>query len=312
MTTTQTTDVLIIGAGPAACSAAVYTLRAGLKTLMLAGAIPGGQLIQTNDIENFPGFIDPISGFELMDKMHKQCKRLGVEIINETAARIDTYAKPFKVFTESGTVFEAGSVIIATGSTARWLGIDGEEQFKGKGVSACATCDGFFFRGKEVCVVGGGNTAFEDALFLTNFCTKVYLVHRRDGFRAHQLTVEKAKANPKIEMVLCSVIEKLNGDTNGLQSVTVRSIVTDHEREIPAKGVFVAIGSVPQTAFLKGSGIELTSAGNVVVNERTHTNIDGIFAAGDCADEIYRQAVVAAGTGAKAGIEAIAYMNLIK
>ena len=306
------TDILIIGAGPAACSAAVYTLRAGLKTVLLGGDIPGGQLLQTNDIENFPGFIIPVSGFELMDNMHKQVKRLGAEIVSDRAVKVDTSARPFVVTTAGDKQYKALSVIVATGSAARWLGVEGEEEYRGRGISACATCDGFFFKGKEVCVVGGGNTAFEDALFLTNFCKKVYLIHRRGEFRADRVTVEKAKNNPKIEMVLCSVVEKLHGDVLGLTGITVRNITNDNLREIQLQGIFVAVGSIPQTAFLAGSGVELLPAGQVKADERTRTNIEGLFAAGDCADTIYRQAVIAAGSGAKAGIEAIAYVNLVK
>jgi len=306
------TDILIIGAGPSAVSAAVYTLRAGLKTIMLGGDNLGGQLVQTNDIENFPGFVNPISGFELMDNMHKQAKRLGAEIVGEKVAKVDTSSKPFVVTTASGKEYKALSVIVATGSSARWLGVEGEEEYRGRGISACATCDGFFFKGKEVCVVGGGNTAFEDALFLTNFCKKVYLVHRRGEFRAHRTTVEKAQANPKIEMVLCSVIEKLHGDVLGLTGVTVRNIVNDHLRDITVQGIFVAVGSIPQTSFLEGSGVELLPSGHVKADDKTHTNIEGLFAAGDCADPIYRQAIIAAGTGAKAAIEAISYVNLLK
>ncbi len=306
------TDILIIGAGPAACSAAVYTLRAGLKTVLLGGDIPGGQLLQTNDIENFPGFINPVSGFELMDNMHKQVKRLGAEIVGDRAATVDASARPFVVTTAGDKQYKALSVIIATGSAARWLGVEGEEEYRGRGISACATCDGFFFKGKEVCVVGGGNTAFEDALFLTNFCKKVYLIHRRGEFRADRVTVEKAKNNPKIEMVLCSVVEKLHGDALGLTGVTVRNITNDSLRDLQLQGIFVAVGSIPQTAFLAGSGVELLPAGQVKTDERTRTNIEGLFAAGDCADTIYRQAVIAAGSGAKAGIEAISYVNLVK
>ncbi len=306
------TDVLIIGAGPAGCSAAAYTVRAGLKTIILGGAMPGGQLLQTNDIENYMGFVEPISGFELMDKMHKQVTRLGAQMLRTTALKIDSSKKPFTVTASDGQKIEALSIIIATGSAARWLGIEGEEQYKGKGISACATCDGFFFKGKAVCVVGGGNTAFEDALFLSNFCTKVYIIHRRDGFRAHQNTVDKVKGNPKIEMLLCSVVEKLHGDGKGLTSVTVRSVVDDSERVIDCSGLFVAIGSVPQTAFIKDGPIELERDGYVKIDAKMRTTVEGIYAAGDCADNIYRQASIAAGAGAKAAIEAISYVNIIK
>ena len=304
------TDILIIGCGPSALSAALYTLRAGLKTTILAGSAPGGQLLQTNDIENYAGFVNPISGFELMDNMQKQAKRLGAEILTETAAKVDTQNK--KVICVSGAEFEYLSLIIATGASARWLNITGEDKFKGKGVSACATCDGFFFKGKEVCVVGGGNTAFEDALFLTNFCPKVYLVHRRDGFRADAKNIAAAKANPKIQMIIPAVVDSLQGSESGLEAVVLKNPQTDEKQVIKVQGVFVAIGSVPQTAFLKDSGVALNEAGQVIVNERAQTNIEGIFASGDCTNTIYRQAIVAAGTGAKAGIEAAAHANLLK
>lgn len=304
------TDILIIGCGPASLTAALYTLRSGLKTTILAGSAPGGQLLQTNDIENYPGFVNPVGGFELMDSMQKQAKRLGAEIVSETAAKVDSQNK--KVICASGAEYEYLSLIIATGSAARWLNVAGEENFKGKGVSACATCDGFFYKGKEVCVIGGGNTAFEDALFLTNFCPKVYLVHRRDGFRADAKNIAAAKANAKIEMIIPAVVDGLQGNENGLEAVVLKNPQTGEKRTIKVQGAFVAIGSVPQTAFLKDSGIILNEAGQVIVNERTQTNIEGVFAAGDCTNTLYRQAVVAAGAGAKAGIEAASYVNLLK
>ena len=303
------TDILIIGCGPASLTAALYTLRAGLKTTILAGSAPGGQLLQTNDIENFPGFVNPIGGFELMDSMQKQAKRLGAEILSETAAKVDTQNK--KVLCQSGAEYDYLSLIIATGAAARWLNIAGEEAFKGKGLSACATCDGFFYKGKEVCVIGGGNTAFEDALFLTNFCPKVYLVHRRDGFRADAKNIAAAKANPKIEMIIPAVVDSLQG-SDRIEGVLLKNPQTGQTRTIKVQGIFVAIGSVPQTAFLKDSGVLLNEAGQVIINERTQTNIEGVFAAGDCTNTLYRQAVVAAGAGAKAGIEAASYANLIK
>ena len=245
-----------------------------------------------------------------MDSMQKQAKRLGAEIVSETAAKVDSQNK--KVICQSGAEYEYLSLIIATGSAARWLNVAGEENFKGKGVSACATCDGFFYKGKEVCVIGGGNTAFEDALFLTNFCPKVYLVHRRDGFRADAKNIAAAKANAKIEMIIPAVVDGLQGSENGLEAVVLKNPQTGEKRTIKVQGVFVAIGSVPQTAFLKDSGILLNEAGQVIINERTQTNIEGVFAAGDCTNTLYRQAVVAAGSGAKAGIEAAAYVNLLK
>ena len=208
-----------------------------------------------------------------------------------------------------GEEYEAASVIIATGARARWLGVPNEEKFKGHGLSACATCDGFFMRGKEVCIVGGGNTAFEDALFLAQFCTKVYLIHRRDAFRADQVTVNKVRENPKITLVLNSVVEELLGDET-VSGVRIKNVKTNETSELACQGVFVAVGAVPQTEFLKNSLVDLADNGLVLTDERTHTTLEGVFAAGDCADKYYRQAVIAAGSGAKAGIEAAAFVNL--
>lgn len=302
------TDLLIIGAGPAGCSAAIYAVRAGVKTIIAGGAAPGGQLLQTSEIENYAGFINPVGGFEMMDAMHKQCKRLGVEITTDEVLKIEGEKTPFTVTCAGGKVYQAVSVIIATGAKARWLGLPEEEHLRGKGLSACATCDGFFMRGKNVCVVGGGNTAFEDALFLAQFCPKVYLVHRREGFRADQVTVELARNNPKIEFVLNVVPEKILG-TDVVEGLRVKNVQTGETKDLAVSGVFVAIGAVPQTEFLKTSLVALSDAGLVLADERTHTTLEGIFAAGDCADKYYRQAIIAAGSGAKAGIEAAAFVN---
>lgn len=302
-------DLIIIGAGPAGCSAAIYAVRAGLKPLLCGGAIPGGQLLQTSELENYAGFVNPVGGFELMDNMHKQCKRLGVEFSTDEIAKIEGEHSPFILTTTGGKQYSTLSVIIATGAKARWLNLPGEEKFKGHGLSACATCDGFFMRGKTVCVVGGGNTAFEDALFLAQFCPKVYLVHRRDAFRADQVTVEQARKNPNIEFVLNSVPETILGDTT-VTGLRVKNVQTGATQDLACQGVFVAIGADPQTAFLKDSLVALSDRGLVLADERTHTTIEGIFAAGDCADKYYRQAIIAAGSGAKAGIEAAAFVNL--
>ena len=305
---TTTTDLLIIGAGPAGCSAAIYAVRAGVKTVIAGGSVPGGQLLQTSEIENYAGFVNPIGGFEIMDAMHKQCKRLGVEFTSDEVVKIEGEKSPFQVTCSGGKIYQAGSIIIATGSKARWLGLPEEGALRGKGVSACATCDGFFMRGKNVCVVGGGNTAFEDALFLAQFCPKVYLVHRREGFRADQVTVEQARKNPKIEFVLNVVPDKILG-AESVEGLRVKNVQTGETKELAVSGIFVAIGSVPQTAFLKDSLVALSDNGLVLVDDRTRTTIEGIFAAGDCADKYYRQAIIAAGTGAKAGIEAAAFVN---
>ena len=303
------TDLLIIGAGPAGCSAAVYAARSGIKTIIAGGAMPGGQLLQTNDIENYAGFINPVPGFELMDNMHKQCKRLGVEIVSDEIVKLEGTNTPFMLTAAGGTQYQATAVIIAAGASARWLGVEGEERLKGHGVSACATCDGFFFKGKEVVVVGGGNTAFEDALFLSQICPKVTLVHRREGFRADAVTVEKVKNTPNISMQLNCVPEQVLGDES-VTGVVLRNVKTQEKIEVPCAGIFVAVGAVPQTAWLKGSGVALEANGLVKVDARQHTNIDGVFAAGDCTESEFRQAVVAAGSGAKAGIVASAFVNL--
>ncbi len=302
-------DLIIIGAGPAGCSAAIYAVRAGLKPLICGGAVPGGQLLQTSELENYAGFVNPVGGFELMDNMHKQCKRLGVEFSSDEIAKIAGEHSPFTLTTAGGKQLRALSVIIATGAKARWLGLPGEDKFKGHGLSACATCDGFFMRGKTVCVVGGGNTAFEDALFLAQFCPQVYLVHRRDAFRADQVTVEQAQKNPHIEFVLNSVPEALLGES-AVTGLRVKNVQTGATQDLACQGVFVAIGADPQTAFLKDSLVALSDRGLVLVDEKNHTTIEGIFAAGDCADKYYRQAIIAAGSGAKAGIEAAAFVNL--
>lgn len=302
-------DLIIIGAGPAGCSAAIYAVRAGLKPLICGGAVPGGQLLQTSELENYAGFVNPIGGFEIMDNMHKQCKRLGVEFSTDEISKIEGEHSPFTLTTTGGKQYQAISVIIATGAKARWLNLPGEDKLKGHGLSACATCDGFFMRGKKVCVVGGGNTAFEDALFLAQFCPEVNLIHRRDAFRADQVTVEQAQKNPHIKFVLNSVPEALLGD-GAVTGLRVKNVQTGATEDIECQGVFVAIGADPQTAFLKDSLVALADNGLVLADERTHTTIDGIFAAGDCADKYYRQAIIAAGSGAKAGIEAAAFVNL--
>ena len=302
-------DLVIIGAGPAGCSAAIYAVRAGVKTLIMGGAAPGGQLLQTSELENYAGFENPVGGFELIDAMHKQCKRLGVEFSTAEVAKIEGEHTPFLITATDGTQISAVSVIIATGAKARWLGLPEEEKFKGHGLSACATCDGFFMRGKKVCVVGGGNTAFEDALFLSQFCPEVYLVHRRDAFRADAVSVEKVKNTPNIKLVLNSVPAQIIGE-DSVAGLQVKNVKTEALTTLDCQGVFVAIGADPQTAFLRHSLVALSDQGLVLTDERTHTTIDGIFAAGDCADKYYRQAIIAAGSGAKAGIEAAAFVNL--
>ena len=277
--------------------------------MIAGGAMPGGQLLQTNEIENYAGFVNPVSGFELMDTMHKQCKRLGVQITTDVIPKLEGTQPPFTLTAAGGETYRAKAVLIAAGASARWLGVKGEEALKGHGVSACATCDGFFFKGKEVVVVGGGNTAFEDALFLTQFCPKVTLIHRREGFRADAVTVEKAKQTSNLSMLLNCVVEEVLGPES-VSGVVVRNVQTNRVQTVACSGVFVAVGAVPQTAWLRGSAVELLPSGLVKVDAQQRTNVEGIFAAGDCCEEQFRQAVVAAGSGAKAGISAAAYINL--
>lgn len=303
------TDLMIIGAGPAGCSAAIYAVRSGVKTVIAGGAMPGGQLLQTNDLENYAGFENPVGGFELMSAMHKQCKRLGVEILTDKIVKIEGEKSPFVLTTESREQYEAMAVVIAAGASARWLGVAGEEKLKGHGVSACATCDGFFFRGKEVVVVGGGNTAFEDALFLSQFCPKVTLVHRREGFRADAVTVEKVKSTPNISMMLNCVVEEVIGEEK-VTAAVLRNVQTQEKTTLACDGIFVAVGAVPQTDWLKESAVKLTESGLVCTDAHQQTNIAGIFAAGDCTEPEFRQAIVAAGSGAKAGIAAANFVNL--
>ena len=306
------TDVVIIGSGPAACSAALYTTRAGLKTILLGGKNFGGQLVQTNEIENYAGFIDPVGGFELMDKMHKQCQRLGAEILKQTAISVKKDGNKILTNLEGGEIISSYATLAATGATARWLNVEGENKFKNHGLSACATCDGFFYRGKTVAIIGGGNTAFEDALFLTNFCKKVFLIHRRAGFRADEITIKKAQNNPKIEFIIPAVTTKLLGDDKTLTGIELQNPETKEIKTLEVQGVFVAIGSIPQTKFLAESGVKLTESGHIITNEKQQTNIEGLFAAGDCQDPIYRQAIIAAGSGAKAAIEIVSYVNRIR
>ena len=300
---------MIIGAGPAGCSAAIYAVRSGVKTMIAGGAMPGGQLLQTNDLENYAGFENPVGGFELMTAMHKQCKRLGVEILTDKIVKIEGEKTPFILTAESGEQYESMAVIIAAGASARWLGVSGEEKLKGHGVSACATCDGFFFRGKEVVVVGGGNTAFEDALFLSQFCPKVTLVHRREGFRADAVTVEKVKNTPNISMMLNCVIDEVIGQEK-VTAAILRNVKTQEKTTLSCDGIFVAVGAVPQTDWLKESAVKLTENGLVQVDAHQQTNVAGIFAAGDCTEPEFRQAIVAAGSGAKAGLSAASFINL--
>ncbi len=299
-------DIIILGAGPAGCTAAVYCARGGLKTLIFGGAAPGGQLILTSHIENFPGLDKPVSGAELMERLHSQCRRLGAEISSDEAVELGI-RHPFTVVSSDAKTYSAKAVIIATGAKAKWLELESEKRFKGKGISTCAVCDGFFFKGKEVCVIGGGDTALEDALFLSNFASKVTLIHRRDSLRACAMLQEKAKKNPKISFIWDSVPEEILGQ-NSVSGIKLRNVKTSQTLETTCSGIFIAIGHLPETGILRGK-LKLDENGYIITDGKTRTSVEGIFAAGDAADTDYKQAVTAAGTGCIAALEAERYLQ---
>jgi thioredoxin reductase (NADPH) len=299
---TETRDVVILGSGPAGYTAALYAARANLAPLVLKGLEAGGQLMLTTEVENYPGFPDAILGPELMDAMEKQAARFGAEILAQSATRVDLSERPFGVWAGDHE-WRARTLIVATGASAKWLGVPGEEQLRGRGVSACATCDGFFFRDRELVVVGGGDTAMEEATFLTKFASKVTIVHRRDEFRASKIMQERALASSKISVVWNAVVEEILGD-GAVTGVRLRDVVTGVESELATDGVFMAIGHTPNTEIVRGQ-VDLTETGYIPVEEpTTRTNVLGVFAAGDVTDVIYRQAVTAAGQGCKAAIDA--------
>jgi thioredoxin reductase (NADPH) len=294
-------DVIIIGSGSAGYTAAIYACRAGRKTLILAGSIPGGQLMITSDVENFPGFPEEVLGPELMEKLRRQAEKFGPEIIYDDVSFVDFSSRPFKVVA-GGKSYEGKSVIIATGANAKWLGLPSETKFRGKGVSSCATCDGFFFKGKDVVTVGGGDTAMEEANFLANITNSVTVVHRRNALRASKIMQEKATSNPKIHFIWDSTVKEITGDDK-VTGVQLHNLKSGKDSHVKAEGVFVAIGYEPNTGFLKGK-IELDSQGYVLTRKDTETNVPGVFAAGDVRDHKYRQAVTAAADGCKAAIDA--------
>ena len=301
---TKHARLLILGSGPAGWSAAVYAARANLKPLLVAGMQPGGQMTVTSDVENYPGFAAPINGPWLMDQMKMQAEHVGTEMITDTIVSIDLNSNPKKAIGDSGDVYLADAVIIATGAQAKWLGLPSEETFKGKGVSACATCDGFFYKNKEVVVVGGGNSAVEEALFLTNFATKVTVVHRRDSFRAEKIMQDRLFNHPKINVIWDSAVEEVLGDAKGVNGVRIKNVNTGALTDLKTDGVFVAIGHKPASEIFAGK-LEMRPNGYLVtVPGSTQTNVPGVYAAGDVADEHYRQAVTAAGLGCMAALEA--------
>jgi thioredoxin reductase (NADPH) len=296
--------VIVIGSGPAGYTAGLYLGRANLQNLVFEGEQPGGQLTITTDVENYPAFPDGIMGPELMEKFKAQAVRFGTEVVSQTVTEVDFAQRPFRVATAKAA-YTADAVIVATGSSARWLGLADEEKFMGKGLSACATCDGFFFRDQDIAVVGGGDTALEEATFLTNFGRKVTLIHRRDELRGSKIMQQRAMDNPKIEIAWNSVVEKYLPDENGnLKGLLLKDTVDGSARELAVTGCFIAIGHTPNTAFLRGQ-LDTDENGYLVTKpDVTATNIPGVFAAGDVQDHVYRQAVTSAGTGCMAAIEA--------
>ncbi|MEY4249343.1 MAG: thioredoxin reductase [Pseudomonadota bacterium] len=310
MSETRSVRCAIIGSGPAGYTAAIYAARALLEPVLISGLQPGGQLTITTDVENYPGFADVIQGPWLMDQMRAQAEHVGTEFVNDMVLTADLSTRPFRLTCDSGTVYLAETVIIATGAQAKWLGLPSEQRFQGFGVSACATCDGFFYRGKEVVVVGGGNTAVEEALFLTNFASKVTLVHRRDSLRAEKILQERLLNHPKIATVWNSAIEEIVGSENpmGVTGVRLKNLQTDETSDLACDGVFIAIGHAPSSELFKGQ-LAMDSAGYLDVKPGTaSTEIEGVFACGDVTDDIYRQAVTAAGMGCMAALEAVRFL----
>ncbi len=304
--TEHQTKVLIIGSGAAGCTAAIYAARASLNPIMVHGLQPGGQLTITTDVENFPGFEHAVQGPWLMEQMEKQAAHVGTKIMHDTIMKVDLSKRPFTAVGESGDSYVAETLVIATGATARWLGMPTEKKFAGFGISACATCDGFFFKGKEVLVIGGGNSAVEEALYLTNHATKVTLIHRRDSLRAEKIGQQRLFAHPKISVIWDSVVEEFVGteNPNSLTGARLKNIKTGAVSDIKADGAFIAIGHTPNTELFKGV-VTMDADGYIVTTPgSTKTNIAGVFAAGDVQDKIFRQAVTAAGTGCMAALEA--------
>ncbi len=300
------TKVLIIGSGPAGYTAAIYAARANLQPLVVEGMQPGGQMTITTDVENYPGFADVIQGPWLMEQMKAQAEHVGTRFVSDLVTSVDLSKRPFRAVGDSGDIYVGDVLVIATGAQARWLGLPSEEKFRGFGVSACATCDGFFFRGREVAIVGGGNTAVEEAIYLTNHATKVTLIHRRDSFRAEKFMQERLFRNPKIEVVWDSMVDEVlgGGMPPAVAGVRLRNVKTGALRELAVDGLFVAIGHEPATQLFRGQ-LDIDAEGYIVTRpDSTATNVPGVFAAGDVKDKVFRQAVTAAGMGCMAALEA--------
>jgi thioredoxin reductase (NADPH) len=302
VSTTDVRELIVIGGGPAGYTAALYAARADLEPLVIEGFAWGGQLMITSDVENYPGYPDSVTGPEMMSDFRRQAERFGAEFLTDDVTKVDFSEQPFRVWVDKDE-YRARAVIIATGASARWLGIESEAHHKGRGVSACATCDASFFRDRDVYVVGGGDTAFEEALFLTKFASRVHLVHRRDAFRASKIMVDRAEANDKLDFVLNTVVDEIIGDAK-VEALRLRNTITDETWQVPADGLFVAIGHDPNTALFLDqlehdeNGYLITAPGS------TETNIPGVFAAGDVQDHVYRQAITAAGSGCMAALDA--------
>tara|TARA_Y100001936_G_scaffold191227_1_gene190293 strand:- start:199 stop:1146 length:948 start_codon:yes stop_codon:yes gene_type:complete len=308
---TKHTKVLILGSGPAGYTAAIYAARAMLKPVLVFGSEPGGQLTTTTDVENFPGYSKVIQGPWLMEEMKGQAKAVGTEMIQDHISKVDLSKKPFEAIGDSGQIYTADSFIISTGAQARWLNLKSETEFRGFGVSACATCDGFFFKEKEVAVVGGGNAAVEEAMFLTKFASKVKLIHRRNELRAEKMLQAKLKANKKIEIIWDSVVEDVLGEKNpkSVKGIKIKNVKTNKVSELKLDGLFIAIGHDPATSLFKGQ-LNMDKEGYIVTKpDSTITNVPGVFAAGDVKDKIFRQAVTAAGMGCMAALEAEKHLS---
>ena len=308
---TKHTKVLILGSGPAGYTAAIYAARAMLKPILIHGSQPGGQLTTTTDVENYPGYSKVIQGPWLMEEMKGQAKAVGTEMIQDHISKVDLSKKPFKVFGDSGQVYTADSIIISTGAQARWLNLKSEQNFRGFGVSACATCDGFFFKDKEVAVVGGGNAAVEEAMFLTKFASKVKLIHRRNELRAEKMLQEKLKSNKKIEIIWDSVVEEVVGtnEPKSVKGIKIKSTKNNSIKELKVDGLFIAIGHDPATSLFKNQ-LKMDKEGYLITKpDSTETNVPGVFAAGDVKDKIFRQAVTAAGMGCMSALEAEKYLS---
>ncbi len=304
MTDTQHSKVLIIGSGPAGYTAAIYAARANLEPLMVTGYEAGGQLMITTEVENYPGFAEQIEGPWLMEQMKGQAENVGTKLATDQIKEVDLKSRPFKATGDSGTIYTGDTIIISTGAKARWLGLPSEDKFRGRGVSACATCDGFFYKGKDVVVIGGGNSAVEEALFLANICSKVTLVHRRDELRAEKIMQDRLFKNDKIEIIWDSGLEEITGDDTGMTGARIKNVKTDEITEISAHGLFVAIGHDPATEIFKGQ-VDMDENGYIyTAPDSTATSIPGVYAAGDVTDHTYRQAVTAAGMGCMAALEA--------